>query len=325
MACFHPRRCWHNVRLGGRAVFQFPIGEDPLDYVEGVARCRNCIGCRADKARDVSLRAGHEAQTVGRASFLTLTYDRENLPWDSRPLSKEGQRLAIERPGLVLPWGGSLRRRDLVLFLKRLRKELAKEGAKVRAYQVGEYGGRTFRPHYHLCLFGHDFREDRRAYVAQSKSGHPMFTSARLDGLWGLGKCWINEMGREVAQYAAKYALKSLGAKVELRQAGGHLVEVEPPFDSLPHGKALGLPWLERYWSDVFPRGLVVLKGGIELPAPLAYMKVCKERDPDLFESIAMSRGTDGLRRFEHFMPERLKSREVVAFARADQGKRDAL
>ena len=99
-----------------------------------------------------------------------------------------------------------------------------------------------------------------------SKGGHPMFVSSRLDALWGLGKCWINELGREVAQYAAKYALKSLGAKFELRQAGGHLVQVEPPFDKLPHGRALGLPWLDRYWSDVFPRGLVVLKGGTELP-----------------------------------------------------------
>lgn len=263
---------------------------------------------------------------VGAASFLTLTYDRESLPWDSRPLSAEGQRLAIARPGLVLPWGGSLRRRDLVLFLKRLRDSLRRShGVKVRAYQVGEYGGRTARPHYHLCLFGHDFREDRRKYVGDSKSGHAMFTSARLDALWGFGKCWINEMGREVAQYAAKYALKSLGAKLELRQAGGHLVEVEPPFDSLPHGKALGLPWLERYWSDVFPRGLVVLKGGVELPAPLAYMKALKERDEELFEAIAAKRNADGLVRLEHFMPERLKSREVVAFARADQSKRDAL
>lgn len=325
MACFHPRRCWHNVRLGGRPVFQFPIGDDPFDWVEGVARCRSCIGCKSDRARDISLRAGHEVQTVGAACFLTLTYDREHLPWDSKPLSAAGQRLALERPGLVLPWGGSLRRRDLVLFIKSLREWLWRERkVRVRAYQVGEYGGRTARPHYHLCLWGFDFREDRRPF-GNSKSGHPMFTSARLDALWGNGKCWVNEMGREVAQYAAKYALKSLGAKVELRQAGGHVVEVEPPFDSLPHGKALGLPWLDRYWSDVFPRGVVVLKGGIELPPPLAYMKACKERDPELFEAIADKRNADGLVRLEHFMPERLKVREVVAHSRADQDTRDAV
>jgi len=301
-----------------------PIGENPFDFVEGVVTCRKCIGCKSDRARDISLRASHEVQMVGQAAFLTLTYDRDNLPWDSRPLSKEGQRLALAHPGRVLPWRGSLRRRDVVLFMKRLRKELSKDGIRVRAYMVGEYGGRTARPHYHLCLFGFDFQEDRRQ-TGDSKQGHRMFTSARLDALWGMGMCWINEMGREVAQYAAKYALKDVGSKLELRNGGGHVVEVEPPFDSLPHGKALGLPWLDRFWSDVFPRGLVVLKGGIELPAPSAYMKVCKERDPEMFEAIADKRSVDGLKRVADFMPERLKSREVVAYARADQSKRDGL
>lgn len=324
MACFRPSRVWFHVD-GGRALFRFPIGEDPLDYVEGVARCRKCIGCKADRARDISLRASHEARFVGVGSFLTLTYDREHLPWDTVRLSDEGQRSALAHPASVMPFQGSLCRSHLVLFMKRLRKALwTSHKVRVRAYAVGEYGGRTLRPHYHLCLFGHDFRDDRLPF-GESKGGHPQWRSAVLDALWGKGICWINELGQEVAQYAAKYAVKGQGTRHELRMARDGLVEVEPPFDSMPHGKALGLPWLHEFWSDVFPRGLVVLRGGVELPAPSAYMKVLKARDPELFEQLAEQREIDGLKRLEDFMPERLRVREEVAHSRASQAERDAV
>lgn len=324
MACFRPSRAWYHVD-GGRALFKFPVGENPAEYVEGVAVCRHCIGCKADRARDVSLRTAHEAHFVGRSCFLTITYDREHLPWESRPVSPAGLRQALQYPGNVLPFAGSLRRRDLVLFMKRLRKEVfARYGLRVRAYAVGEYGGRTARPHYHLCLLGFDFAEDRRP-AGESKHGHSMFTSAELDRIWGQGMCWINEMGQEVAQYAAKYAVKQQGGRIELRQHLGHVFEVEPPFDSLPRGRALGLPWLEEFWFDVFPRGLVVLRGGAEVPAPGAYMRLLREVDPELFEELAERRAIEGLKRLGDFMPERLASRESVAHARAALSGRDAV
>lgn len=330
MPCFHPLEGWFDVSSGerkGRPLMRFPIGEDPLDWEYSTLRCRRCLGCRSDRARDLSLRAQHEAQHVGCSSFLTLTYSDEHLPHDAKGLRPEHDRYVLTRPQVVRPYGGSLRRRDYELFLKRLRERLRLEfGARVRAYGVGEYGGRTVRPHYHVCLFGFDFLADR-VPAGKSKMGHPMFSSKLLDESWGLGKCWLNLMGREVASYAAKYALKSLGPRYELRRLiDGRVVEVEPCFDSLPRGGgALGVPWLERYWSDVFPRGVVVLPGGVESPAPLAYMKRCKELQPEVYEAIREQREAEALKRLGEVMPQRLQAREIVAHARADQSKRDAL
>ena len=329
MPCFYPKPGWFDISSGerrGKPLMRFPIGDDPLDWEATGLRCRCCIGCRSDRAGDISLRASHEARMVGASCFLTLTYDRRSLPVTWQHVSDEGQRLALLHPQRVVPYGGSLRRADVVLFMKRLRKHLHSHfGVRVRAYQVGEYGGRTQRPHYHLLLFGFDFSHDRRREV-DSRGGHPQWSSRLLDELWSMGMCRINELGHEVAKYAAKYALKSLGGKQELRSlVGGGLVEVEPPFDSLPHGRALGLPWLDRYWSDVFPRGVVVLRGGVEVPVPLAYMKVCKDREPAVFERVVYERGLEGLKRIEHSMPDRLKAREAVAFAKASQSKRDAV
>lgn len=318
MACFHPRPGWLNRYDGGRLLFRSPVGEDPRDYVMGIARCRHCVGCLCDRARDVSIRAAHEAHTCGVASFLTLTYSREYLPEH-----------------------GSLRRKDFELFMMRLRTYLLRNhGVKVRAYFVGEYGGRTGRAHYHCCLFGWDFSSDW-VPAGRSKMGHAMYTSRTLDELWGKGMCWVNHMGVEVAQYAAKYAIKGQGGdrhSMLFRVAGGQLVSVNPrehrgfkgwpverPFDSLPHGKALGLPFLDRYWSDVFPRGLVILAGGTELPAPSAYMKALKARDEDLFSHLVAKRSIEGLPRLEDFMPDRLPVRESVALARATRHERDAV
>lgn len=303
MACFHPRPGWLPLD-GGRMIFRSPVGENPFDYVMGMARCRKCIGCVHDRARDVSIRAMHEARVVGTSCFLTLSY----------------------APGHV-PRHGSLCRDDMKAFMFRLRTHLRrKHGAKVRAYYCGEYGERTLRPHYHAILYGWDFSQDR-VPTGSSKHGHPMFTSRLLDELWGHGMCWVNHMGQEVAQYAAKYALKAQGKGQSdwvRHLADGSTVPIAPPFDSLPHGRALGVPMLEQWWGDVFPRGVVVLRGGVELPAPSAYMSVLKARDPEMHSWLAQRRAVEGLVRLEDFMPARLESREVCALARVGQSVRDA-
>lgn len=62
--------------------------------------------------------------------FLTLTYADPHLVW---------------RNGI-----SQLCKRHLQLFFKSVRFR----GAKIRYYAVGEYGSRTYRPHYHVILFG---------------------------------------------------------------------------------------------------------------------------------------------------------------------------
>lgn len=300
MPCFHPSKAWLPLD-GGRAVLRFPVGDDPLDYWPTVVPCRRCQGCIAVRARDLGLRASHEAAVSKASAFLTLTYDNDHLP----------------------AYGG-LCRDDLVLFMKRLRKDSAARGVQLRAYAVGEYGGRTLRPHYHLCLFGEDFSSDR-VLCGKSVSGYPMFDSARLERLWGKGFCRINFMGVEVAQYAAKYAMKAVGDsfRVQRRQdADGVWHTVESPFDSLPHGRALGLPWLDRFASDVFPRGVVLLRGGVELPAPGSYLKWYAERDPAGFDALKAQRLDAVMASFRESLSDRLVVRETVLRAKVAQKAR---
>lgn len=95
--------------------------------------CGKCVGCRMDRAKEWKVRCCHEAELYkDDVHFVTLTYDDAHLPID-----KFGQ-----------PY---LRRRDVQLFLKRLR---FKNNAKFRYFGSMEYGEYGHRPHAHLILFG---------------------------------------------------------------------------------------------------------------------------------------------------------------------------
>lgn len=82
------------------------------------------------------------------AQFITLTYDTKHVP-----ITKN----------LFM----SLRKRDVQLFMKRLRfmHGPLKDGQKpIKYYVAGEYGGRTLRPHYHIILFNADLKHIQSAW-----------------------------------------------------------------------------------------------------------------------------------------------------------------
>jgi len=87
------------------------------------------VQCKVQRSKEWALRLEHELSYHQYASFITLTYDDEHLP-ESKSLNK----------------------RDVQLWLKKLRKEVEPE--KLKYYCAGEYGELNGRPHYHLIIFG---------------------------------------------------------------------------------------------------------------------------------------------------------------------------
>lgn len=100
--------------------------------------CGKCLACLSNKRVDWAFRLQQEWKHSKTAFFVTLTYDRKHLAEANYELQK----------------------RDLQLYLKKLRKK--SPTARIRYYAVGEYGTETLRPHYHLILFNsneHDIRK----------------------------------------------------------------------------------------------------------------------------------------------------------------------
>lgn len=99
--------------------------------------CGRCPKCVARRVSGWSFRLMQEEKVSTSAEFLTLTYATDHVPciWND-------ERVLL-----------NLYPDDLTLFFKRLRKAHPKGNRSIKYYAVGEYGGRTARPHYHILLF----------------------------------------------------------------------------------------------------------------------------------------------------------------------------
>ena len=95
-------------------------------------RCGKCEGCLKSKINDWAFRLEQESKRHLYVNFITLTYDPAHVPLTPT----------------LLP---TLSKRDVQLFFKRLRK-LQRD--KLKYFIVGEYGSRSYRPHYHAIIFG---------------------------------------------------------------------------------------------------------------------------------------------------------------------------
>lgn len=105
-------------------------------FAQGSYRpCRQCDPCRINRKREWTNRIRLEAGEHGSNSFWTLSYSDENLP-------------------LTMNGSPTLAPEDTRNWLKRIRKAVGK--IRLRYYYVGEYGDLTFRPHYHVALFGYE-------------------------------------------------------------------------------------------------------------------------------------------------------------------------
>lgn len=110
----------------------------PIKFPDGLTvPCGKCVSCRIAKRREWSTRMLHELNYWDKSSFLTLTYSEKYIP---RNLL-----------GMPLDYKGTLEKKSLQKFIKRLRRKVDRP---LKYFACGEYGDETNRPHYHLILFG---------------------------------------------------------------------------------------------------------------------------------------------------------------------------
>lgn len=286
MPCYTPVKAMLITGPGGRSL-SFKSGGQG----KGISLpCGRCIGCRLERARQWAVRIMHESKMHDENSFLTLTYDESHYPTDS-----------------------SLSVQVCQLFLKRLRERLAPK--RIRFFLCGEYGEKTFRAHYHMVLFGHDFPDKKKLFF---KNGFWVYTSELLDEVWGQGGCRIGSVTFESATYVANYATKKVVGKKEVVDA--HYNGRRSEFLLMSRRPGIGRSWIDKYSADVYPADEIIVRGVPARP-PRYYDRVFEVRSPSSFEAIKLRReGEAG--RLEEMV---LKSGVSVSVPRSTNARRLAV
>lgn len=299
MACFHPLKGYRssevNPETGKRGITFNPTKR----YVEGsslLLPCGQCVGCRADRALQWSMRFGHEAKLYESNLFLSLTYDNQHVPQDYSVKLDHYQK-----------------------FMKRLRKRFGRK----RFGGCGEYGDYNLRPHYHLGVFDLDLADKRQVAM---RGNYPVFTSETLRELWPFGSHEIGRFTHEAGGYIARYIFKKMtGEKADehyrrVSPIDGQVYQVAPEFFTMSRRPGIGQGWLEQFAGDAFPSDFVIVDGRKVRPATFYLSK----QDEALQERIKRARKARAVKPEQkaNSTPERLAVREQVQLERMKRLKR---
>lgn len=308
MTCYHPIDAWRSLypNKNGKRKIVFDTKEAlPFSHLQ--VPCGKCIGCRLDRSAQSAVRGYHELLTCGQENccFITLTYDNENLPFNK-----------------------SVSTSDLQKFWKRLRKRFP--NARFKYIACSEYGALRSRPHYHACIFGFRFPDERLPsppVAPRSHSGFPNFQSDCLNQLWPYGIHVINNVSFNSVAYVARYILKKTlgdGSKYYVDE-DGVCIEKERSYWSA----GIGLNYFNRYWKDFYSlNGCQVKKidkEGNEViktyPVPRYYDKKLEVMNPSLFNDIKLKRSKEArkLKNIPKYQPAGLAMSEMCRIIRVDK------
>lgn len=239
-----------------------------LVYAEQVP-CQQCKGCRIDYSRHWADRIVMESLMVPQFTsfFLTLTYDDDSLVSNYTGKSfdylVDGEYISINAATLI--------KKDVQDFMKRLREYYSRvyDHTGIRFYCAGEYGSRTRRPHYHICVFNLPI-QDLKVY-SRNFRGDLLYNSPVIESLWGKGYVVIGELTWECAAYTARYVVKKFKGK-ESADFYASVGDVLPEFSLSSRKPGLAAEYFNEHKEAIYKYDCVQLpssdsrKGTVSVP-----------------------------------------------------------
>jgi len=206
--------------------------------------------------------------------------------------------------------------------MKRLRK---KYGPGIRFFACGEYGEKFSRPHYHACLFNHDFK-DRELFKIQNDNRY--YTSEELSSIWSdpvsgypLGHTLIGDVTFQSAAYVARYIMKKINGEMAsdhyeyVDDLSGEIINPTPEFITMSRRPGIGKGWLEKYNYEPFQNDEVIINGKAVRP-PKYYDRQFEIEQPSSWRRLRARRVINARRHEDNNTPERLRVREKVLNAK---------
>lgn len=242
--------------------------------------CGKCLECRIQHARSWADRCVLEAKkSPDRNYFITLTYDDDHLP---------------ER--------NSLDPDDMTKFIKRLRKHF--KDVKIKYFYCGEYGDKSFRPHYHILLFNcplNDLSYNFQVYDGERYINHlrpenkgDLLFSRLIYDLWQnpkkghLGMISVARFNYDTAAYVSQYVTKKCNPNNDRLYKE---LNIYPEF--LRMSKGLGADYFHQH-DDIHYTGHVIVPCDGEahiVSVPRYFDKLfIKKYGDDVFDPIRIKR-----------------------------------
>lgn len=209
--------------------------------------CGHCLACRRARVKDWTFRLVAELPYHSNAMFITATLDEQSYAALTRKYS--------------------LDHRPIQLFLKRLRKTLP---CKVKYFVCGEYGGETYRAHWHFILFGW-WPSDARKDQNKENSWH----SDQLTTAWGNGDISFGLVTPDSCAYCAGYVNKKL-------HSSSVYAGIKPPYVAVSGG--IGLQYCLDNREQLIREMCVYMPDGARLPLPRYYKKKLEIPTEKLYE-----------------------------------------
>lgn len=202
--------------------------------------CGKCYNCKRRRVSAWSVRLMEEFKNSQTGYFITLTYDTKYVP--------------ITPKGFM-----SLEKKHLQSFFKRLR-QWHNNADTIKYYAVGEYGGKTFRPHYHIILFN--------ANIEHIEKSWSECVNKKLALHRPLGSVHHGTLTEASVGYTLKYICKA--KRIPLHQNDDRI----PEFSLM--SKGLGISYLTEqkilwHLNDNNNRVYIPLHDGKKAPMPRYY------------------------------------------------------
>lgn len=301
MSCFYPMQALRldSLTANGKSVIKFVSSETAKSLLShpGLLSglpCGQCVGCRLERSRQWAVRMMNEADLHESNSFITLTFDDDNLFKRDVPLS--------------------LDKRDFQLFMKRFRERLK---IPLRYFMCGEYGELFKRPHYHAVIFGFDF-PDKQLY--KIKDGMRYYTSNFLSDLWPFGFNVVTDVTFDTCAYVARYIMKKHLGKDAWKNYFEYFDELTgefvgqriPEYTTMSRRPGIGKDWLDTYLQDVYPRDKIFMRGrGFSRP-PKYYDSLYEIIDPVDHSRIKAQRVEQALLNSPDDVTQHLIAKQII-------------
>lgn len=356
MPCFRPVPTWvhpfKRTESGKKLlIFEYNASTCNSPIPDMHVPCQSCIGCLLSKSCEWAARIGHEASLHWNNCWLTLTLNDDYKNTRQNPYSLErGQKSEMTR------------------FLKRLRKKYTPKNPypkgtpeheqfrmdnAIRFFYCGEYGETCFhcnrterecscghyypwrgRPHYHVCLFNHDFT-DKRYFKTINGCDH--YTSDELDLLWtdprtglNMGYATISDLTPDSAAYTARYSLKKIRGDLAYEPDDvtgllhyqrltryGEVVDLVPEYIRMSTNPGIGKHWLDQFSKEILDNDTMLFKE-LRIKPAAYYDKKLALSSPEIFEENKQNR-IDRAKNNPDNTPQRLHTREYIALQKASK------